>query len=102
MVVHILKVELSKGEQMNNKLFRILILFISICIASISTLLAFNFGLSNSGLMNKNNDLNNEKEDLSDEFDLEFPEIELETDDLKLIITLKKERRFIRRPIFFL
>ena len=31
------------------------------------------------------------KEDLSDEFDLEFPEIELETDDLKLIITLKKD-----------
>ena len=31
------------------------------------------------------------KEDLSDEFDLEYPEIELETDDLKLIITLKKD-----------
>ena len=30
-------------------------------------------------------------EDLIDEFNLEYPEIELETDDLKLIITLKKD-----------
>ena len=67
MVVHILKVELLKGEQMNNKLFRILILFISVCVASVTTLLAVSFGLSNSGLSNKNNELDEENKDLNNE-----------------------------------
>ena len=31
------------------------------------------------------------EDDLIDELDLQYPEIELETDDLKLVITLKKD-----------
>ncbi len=54
---------------MNNKLFRILVLFISVCITAVTTLLAVSFGLSNSGLSNKNDELTNENENLTDEKD---------------------------------
>ena len=52
---------------MNNKLFRILMLFISVCVASVTTLLAVSFGLSNSGLETRNEELNEENKDLNDE-----------------------------------
>ena len=52
---------------MNNKLFRILVLFISVCITAVTTLLAVSFGLSNSGLTVRNEELNDENKDLNDE-----------------------------------
>ena len=54
---------------MNNKIFRFLMLFVSICVASISTLFAVSFGLSNINLTTKNNEITEENEDLNNEVD---------------------------------
>ncbi len=52
---------------MNNKLFQISMLFVSACVASVSTLFAVSFSLSNGGLTNKNNELTNDNENLDTE-----------------------------------
>ncbi|MBO5229707.1 MAG: hypothetical protein J6B20_02850, partial [Clostridia bacterium] len=52
---------------MNNKIFRIILMFLAVCISSISTLFAVSFGLSNLSLGNENQDLTQENEDLNEE-----------------------------------
>ncbi len=51
---------------MNNKIFRIILMFLAVCISSISTLFAVSFGLSNVTLDHDNQDLTQENEELND------------------------------------
>ncbi len=51
---------------MNNKIFRIILMFLAVCISSISTLFAVSFGLSNVTLDHENQDLTQENEALND------------------------------------
>ena len=51
---------------MNNKIFRIILMFLAVCISSISTLFAVSFGLSNVTLDHDNRDLTQENEKLND------------------------------------
>ena len=52
---------------MNNKIFRIILMFLAVCISSVSTLIAVSFSLSNVTLGTENEDLNEENDNLNEE-----------------------------------
>ena len=56
----------TKGKKMNNKLFRIFLVFFTVCASVISTLFAVSFALSNSGLKYKNEELTEEVDELTE------------------------------------
>ncbi len=81
---HILTVELiKKGEkQMNNKIFRIIMLFVTICVTAISTMLALSFGVSNITLKTNNDELGEENDNLTEEND----NLNQEVDELNKVV----------------
>ena len=54
---------------MNNKIFRIIMLFVIVCVTAISTMLALSFGMSNITLKTNNDELGEENDNLTEEND---------------------------------